>query len=126
MNSSDKDQRDKSVPSTLTDPASSGQDSPKNAYRPPSSGQTSSCDCDQIICLLDKIARTTCLTANEVHRNGTALKSIATSLQALIEMYRTVNPAAALDYDRQAKMRAQLHECCPPEEHHDDVGQYVP
>ena len=87
MNSSNKDQPAKSVPSTLTDPTSGGQDSPNNPYRPPSPGPTSGCDCDQIICLLDKIARTTCLTANEVHRNGTALKSIAASLQALIEMY---------------------------------------
>ena len=126
MNSSNKDQPAKSVPSTLTDPTSGGQDSPNNPYRPPSPGPTSGCDCDQIICLLDKIARTTCLTANEVHRNGTALKSIAASLQALIEMYRTVNPAAALDYDRQAKLRAQLNECCPPEEHDDDVCKYVP
>jgi hypothetical protein len=76
--------------------------------------------------LLDKIARTTCLTANEVHRNGTALNSIAASLQSLVEMYRTVNPAAALDYDRQAKLRALVNECCPPEEHEADVCKYVP
>src|ERR1041385_4451777 len=84
------------------------------------------CDCEQIICLLDKIARITCLTANEVHRNGTALKSIDASLQALVEMYRTANPAAALDYDRQVKQRAQLDKCCPPEEHEEHVCKYVP
>jgi hypothetical protein len=89
MKSSDKDRHDKPVP------ASDGHEPPNDPYRPPSVGPTSGCDCDQITCLLDKIARTTCLTANEVHRNGTALKSIAVSMQALIEMYRTVNPAAA-------------------------------
>ena len=120
MKSSDKDRHDK------PDPASGGHEPPNDPYRPPSVGSTNSCDCDQITCLLDKIARTTCLTANEVHRNGTALKSIAVSMQALIEMYRTVNPAAALDYDRHAKLRAQLNECCPPEEHDDHVCKYVP
>ena len=68
-----------------------------------------------MICLLDKIARTTCLTANEVHRNGAALESIAATLKALLEMYRTVNPSAALDYDRDAKLRADMEVCCPPE-----------
>ena len=124
MISSDKHRHDK--PSTPAEPTSGSHDSPQHPDRPPSGGPTNSCDCDQITCLLDKIARTTCLTANEVHRNGTTLKSIATSMQALIEMYRTVNPAAALDYDRHAKLRAQLNECCPPEEHDELVCKYVP
>ena len=92
MNSSDNDPHHKSTPSTPMEPASGGQGSLDNSYRPPAQ-PTNNCDCDQIICLLDKIARTTCLTANEVHRNGAALKSIAASLEGLFEMYRTANPA---------------------------------
>jgi len=86
----------------------------------------SSCDCDQIICLLDKIARTSCLTLNEVHRNSAAMHSIASSLEALLDMYRTVNPGAALDYERRLALRAQVNECCPPPEHEEDICKYVP
>ena len=89
MSPSKRDRRRKPDPTTPTEPSDGGQGSTNNPYRTPSQ-PTTGCDCDQIICLLDKIARTTCLTANEVHRNGTALKSIAASLQALVEMYRTV------------------------------------
>src|SRR5690348_16686645 len=125
MKPSDQDRPDTSSPPGTTDVASGGGDSPDPPNRLLRS-VTSNCDCDQIVCLLDKIARTTCLTANEVHRNGAQLSAIAASLQALVEMYRTVNPGAALDWDRQAKLRAQLDECCPPKEHDDDVCKYVP
>ena len=124
MSSAGKDRHDKPAPHK--DPARGSQDTPENPCHPPSPGPTSSCDCDQIICLLDKIARTTCLTANEVHRNGRELKSIAASLHALTEMYRTANPAAALDYERQEKLRAQIEECCLSKEQEDDVCKYVP
>lgn len=45
------------------------------------------------------------------------LKALRQSLEALVEMYRTVNPAAALELDRLAKLRAEIERCCPPEEH---------
>lgn len=125
MKPSDKDRRDKSDPSKPADSTSERRDTPDSPYRPPAP-DPKSCDCDQVICLLDKIARTTCLTANEVHRNGKELKSIAASLRALTEMYRTANPAAALDYDRHEKLRAQLEECCPPEEPEDEVCKFEP
>ena len=86
MKPSDHNPRDDAEPSSPTPSTGGSQVSP-------ASNPMSHCDCDQIVCLLDKIARTTCLTANEVHRNGVALKSIAASLEALVEMYRTVNPA---------------------------------
>jgi hypothetical protein len=87
------------------------------------------CDCDQIVCLLDTIARTTCQTTNEIHRNDLALAAIAASLQSLVEMYRTVNPGAALDLDRQMQLKAELTQCCPPssDDHcDDDICHYVP
>lgn len=65
-------------------------------------------------CLLDKMGRILCLTANEVHCNGIELKGIRKSLDALLDLYRTVNPAAALEADRLAKLRAEIERCCPP------------
>jgi len=126
MNPSDRDQPNAFEPSTSGGPTAGGQGSVDNPYRPPTQRPTTGCDCDQIVCLLDKIARTTCLTANEVHRNGIALKSIAASMQELVEMYRTTNPGAALEYDRHAKLREQLNKCCPPADKDDDICKYVP
>ena len=77
-------------------------------------------------CLLDKIGRIACLTANEVHQNTLQLKAIRQSLEALVEMYRTANPAAALELDRLAKLRAEIERCCPPEETCEKICHYVP
>lgn len=77
-------------------------------------------------CLLDKIGRIACLTANEVHQNTLQLKAVRQSLEALVEMYRTVNPAAALELDRIAKLRADIERCCPPEEKPDLICRYEP
>ncbi len=84
------------------------------------------CDCEQLACLLEKIARTSSDTVNEVHRQGAALKSITASLQELVELQRTVNPAAALDYDRHAKLRARMDECCPSPAPDEKVCHFVP
>lgn len=84
------------------------------------------CDCEHIACLLEKIARTSCDTVNEVHRQRSALTAIAASLRELVELQRSINPAAALDYDRQAQISARLEECCPLEIAGDDVCHFVP
>ncbi len=55
MKSSDHDRRHKPEPSTPTEPAGGGQGSVDNPYRPPTQQPMTGCDCDQIICLLDKI-----------------------------------------------------------------------
>ena len=112
--------------SSRPDPATDNQGSQDNRYRPKAVTATNNCDCEQMICFLDKIAQTTCITANEVHRNTEILKAMAASLRTLVEMYRTVNPSAALEYDRQAKLLADLQKCCPPEEHDDLVCKYEP
>ena len=88
MSPSKRDRRRKPDPTTPTEPSDGGQGSTNNPYRTPPSQPATCCDCDQIICLLDKIARTTCLTANEVHRQGKTLESIAASMQAFVEMYQ--------------------------------------
>ena len=77
-------------------------------------------------CLLDKIARIACLTANEVHKNTIQLKAIRESLDTLVEIYRTANPAAALELDRLGKLRAEVERCCPPEETCEPICRYVP
>ena len=77
-------------------------------------------------CLLDKIARIACLTANEVHKNTIELKTIRESLDTLVEIYRTANPAAALELDRLGKLRAEVERCCPPEDTCEPICRYVP
>jgi hypothetical protein len=77
-------------------------------------------------CLLDQIGRITCLTANEVHQNTLQLKAIQHALEALLEMYRTVHPAAALEFDKLAKLRAEVERCCPPEDEPELVCRYEP
>lgn len=114
------------TPNELSDDRPRPNEHPEDRRQPNEQPDKNSCDCEQMICLLDKIARTTCLTANEVHRNGAALESIAATLKALLEMYRTVNPGAALDYDRHAKLRADLEVCCPPEVTDDSICTYEP
>jgi AraC-like DNA-binding protein len=84
------------------------------------------CDCEQIICLLDKIARHTCMSANELHRGTTALTSIDAKIEQMLEIYRIEHAAAALEYDRHAKLRADMEICCPPQVADDAVCTYEP
>ena len=77
-------------------------------------------------CLLEKIGRIGCMTANEVHRNGIELKAIRHAVEALLDLYRTANPAAALEADRLSKLRAQIERCCPPEQTCATICTYEP
>jgi len=77
-------------------------------------------------CLQEKIGRIACLTANDVHRNGIELKAIRQAMEALVDLYRTSNPAAALESDRLAELRAEIERCCPPEEKCATVCVYEP
>ena len=77
-------------------------------------------------CLLDKIARIACLTANEVHRNTQHLAAIREALEALLDLYRHVHPDAALDAERLAKLKAQIEKCCPPEDAFDPICKFEP
>lgn len=83
-------------------------------------------DVQLVPCLLDRIGRIACLTANEVHQNTLQLKALRQSLEALVEMYRTVNPAAALELDRLGKLRSEIERCCPPEPACESICHYVP
>lgn len=76
-------------------------------------GQATRVGADVQSCLLDKIARTVCMTANETHHNGVLLESIAETAESLLAMYRGVHPDQAVQLDRLAKIEADLRRCCP-------------
>jgi hypothetical protein len=78
------------------------------------------------LCLLDKIGRIICINANETHKNAQLLTTIRDSLNLLLEIYKSVHPDQALQLDKIAKLRDELHKCCPPEEHIDLVCKYEP
>jgi hypothetical protein len=78
------------------------------------------------VCLLDKIGRIVCMTANETHKNTQLLTAIRDGLNSLLELSRSVHPEQALQLDKIAKLRDELHKCCPPEEHIDLVCKFEP
>jgi hypothetical protein len=77
-------------------------------------------------CLLDKIGRIACMTANETHQNSAQLAAMAKTLAELLAMYRSVHPDQALQLDRLAKLEAQMLECCPPKPPVDPICHYEP
>ncbi len=77
-------------------------------------------------CLLDKIGRIACMTANETHHNAKLLAAIAESIGALVSLYRGVHPDQALQLDRLAKLEAELRHCCPAEPPVDLICHYEP
>lgn len=77
-------------------------------------------------CLLDKIARILCLTANETHRNRLQLTAIAHSVDVLVELVRASHPAEALQLERLASLKAQVEACCPKEQPFDPICRYEP
>jgi hypothetical protein len=83
-------------------------------------------DTELDVCLLDKIGRIVCINANETHKNAQLLTTIRDSLNLLLEIYKSVHPEQALQLDKIAKLRDELHKCCPPEEHIDLVCKYEP
>ncbi len=77
-------------------------------------------------CFLDKIAQIVCLLANETHKNTQSLAAIRESLNALLELYKSVHPEQALQLDKIEKLQAELRKCCPPDEHVDLICEYEP
>lgn len=68
-----------------------------------------------IICLLDKIAREACSLLNEAHIQTRLQTTIEVDSEALVQLYESAHPDAALELERQRKLVAQVRECCPPE-----------
>jgi hypothetical protein len=84
------------------------------------------CDCDLQICLLEQIARITCLNANESHRMAQSLSAIQRATDALLDLYSSVHPEQALQASKLAKVRAQLEKCCAREEEPEPPHQMQP
>ncbi len=68
-----------------------------------------------IICYLEKISRQTCFLLNESHEQTELQKSIEKSSATLLELYKSTNAEAFLDYERLEKLRNQILDCCPEE-----------
>ena len=71
---------------------------------------------DAMICALERISQNTCalLTQSVVQ---TALQTrMADDLDALMAIGQSAYPAAALESERLAALRAEVHRCCPPEQ----------
>jgi hypothetical protein len=69
---------------------------------------------DTIICILEHISKNTCSLLNEAAVQTRLQTSMARDVHATSEMYRTVNPAAALALARQEALEHEMAECCPP------------
>ena len=67
-------------------------------------------------CLLEKIGRIVCLTANEAHAQTQQLTAIREAFEAFLEMYKCAHPEQALQLEKFAKLRAELAKCCPPDD----------
>jgi hypothetical protein len=77
-------------------------------------------------CLLEKIGRIACMTANQTYANGLLLKTVAESVAALLTMYRGVHPDQALQLDRLAQLEAEMRKCCPPAPGPDPICNFEP
>jgi hypothetical protein len=75
-------------------------------------------------CMLDKIARILCMTANETHSQRLQIGELARSVEALAGMYRAAHPAEALQLDQLARLKAQLEACCPTETPCEPICRY--
>jgi len=69
---------------------------------------------DAMICALEAISRNTCAIHNEAHIQTGRQTVIAAAETAILDITRSVNPAAALDFDRREEQRHATEKCCPP------------
>ena len=70
---------------------------------------------DTALCILEHISKHTCETLNEEHTQTGLQNALKAISEALLELYKTAHPDAALTYEKLEKVRRQLLECCPPE-----------
>ncbi len=69
---------------------------------------------DTIICILDQISKNTCAILNQVTVQTGLQVGLRDDMDALLYIAESANPAAALERQRQAKIQAEIEECCPP------------
>jgi hypothetical protein len=67
-----------------------------------------------IICALEHISKNTCALLNESVLQTALQTDMAHDLDGLEQIAATANPAAALEAERLAALKAQIEQCCPP------------
>lgn len=77
-------------------------------------------------CLLEKIGRIVCLTANETHFQTQQLTAIREAFESFLEMYKSAHPEQALQLEKFAKLQAEIQKCCPPQKKPDEICCYEP
>lgn len=70
---------------------------------------------DAMICLLQQISNNTCQILNEAHTQTGLQTKIEKSSDELAQLYAVTHAEAALVREREARLRKQIEECCPPE-----------
>jgi ABC-type transporter Mla MlaB component len=71
---------------------------------------------DTMICALQQISQNTCGILTQVTIQTQLQTRIRNDANALVNIAETADPAAALELERLAKLRAQIEQCCPPRE----------
>ena len=74
-----------------------------------------------IICSLEKISKQTCESLNELHYQTDSQKTLQSSIEELLEMYRTTHPSAANEYIKLRELRKQIEICS----HQKNQNQFV-
>ena len=77
-------------------------------------------------CLLDKIGRIVCMIANETHQQKQQIILLREMFSSFLELYKSVHPGEALQLEKLEKLRAEMRECCPPDEKPDLICHYKP
>ena len=77
-------------------------------------------------CLLDKIGRIVCMIANETHQQKQQMILLREMFSSFLELYKSAHPAEALQLEKLEKLRAEMRECCPPDEKPDLICHYEP
>ncbi|TFW17241.1 hypothetical protein [Duganella callida] len=69
---------------------------------------------DTMICTLEHISKNTCGILTQATIQTHLQKAIAGELHTLVELTKLAHPAAALELEHFAKLRAEIEHCCPP------------
>lgn len=71
---------------------------------------------DAIICWLDNIAELLCGMTRKLTRQLDLQDQLVTSVDRLEGIAELVHARAAVEYDRDRKLQAEIEKCCPPEQ----------
>jgi uncharacterized protein (DUF3084 family) len=69
---------------------------------------------DTIICILEHISKQTCELVNEGATQIRLQEAIEDSANVLSDLYAATHAEAALERERERKLKHQIEECCPP------------